>query len=291
MFKFFLLNQILSKNGDIGFEVIFGLTLNIIPIIWTMAIIPKIAAVSYLNTIPFIYGIEKSNLLEAELLLSPPSECLRNYIDHKVDIALLPVAAVPHLEDTQIISDYCIGSQGAVRSVVIVSDDPITSLTRIWLDPHSKTSVQLAGYLAENHWHISPEWVALDDYSRLNDSRDGEGFLLIGDKVFEHEGEFEYSYDLSAEWAESTSMPFTFAVWVARKGTPEQTIDSLNEALTFGIEHTFESILEYRADGCEVDYYEYLTENIDFIFDGEKRRALQKFWDAGIKIAPKTLPG
>ncbi|MFR9566557.1 MAG: MqnA/MqnD/SBP family protein, partial [Rikenellaceae bacterium] len=97
--------------------------------------------------------------------------------------------------------------------------------------------------------------------------------------------------DLSAEWAESTSMPFTFAVWVARKGTPEQTIDSLNEALTFGIEHTFESILEYRADGCEVDYYEYLTENIDFIFDGEKRRALQKFWDAGIKIAPKTLPG
>ncbi|MFR9565699.1 MAG: MqnA/MqnD/SBP family protein, partial [Rikenellaceae bacterium] len=190
MFKFFLLNQILSKNGDIGFEVIFGLTLNIIPIIWTMAIIPKIAAVSYLNTIPFIYGIEKSNLLEAELLLSPPSECLRNYIDHKVDIALLPVAAVPHLEDTQIISDYCIGSQGAVRSVVIVSDDPITSLTRIWLDPHSKTSVQLAGYLAENHWHISPEWVALDDYSRLNDSRDGEGFLLIGDKVFEHEGEF-----------------------------------------------------------------------------------------------------
>ena len=40
-----------------------------------MVIVPRIAAVSYLNTIPFIYGIEHEGNLRAELLLSPPAVC------------------------------------------------------------------------------------------------------------------------------------------------------------------------------------------------------------------------
>ncbi len=257
-----------------------------------MAIRPKIAAVSYLNTIPFIYGISHSESLDAELILTPPSECSRNFIDGTVDIALIPVAAAKDLADAEIITDYCIGAEGEVRSVVIVSDDPIEDLTHIYLDPHSQTSVQLAGYLAEHFWHIAPEWRVLDDYAKLSQSEDGAGYLLIGDKVFEHEGEFEYSYDLSEAWSESTGgLPFTFAVWVARTGTDEDTIEALNEALTLGIEHTYEAILEYRADGSEIESYEYLTQNIDFLFDTQKRVAMKKFWDAGIKIVPKSNPG
>ena len=33
----------------------------------------SIAAVSYLNTVPFIYGIRHADKLQAELLLAPPS--------------------------------------------------------------------------------------------------------------------------------------------------------------------------------------------------------------------------
>ena len=54
----------------------------------------------------------------------------------------------------------------------------------------------------------------------LDTPQEGDAFLLIGDKVFDHEDEFIYSYDLAAEWREATGLPFAFAVWVARKGTP-----------------------------------------------------------------------
>ena len=57
-----------------------------------MVNIPRIAAVSYLNTIPFIYGIQHEGNLRAELLLTPPAGCYQNYIDGNADIALMPSA-------------------------------------------------------------------------------------------------------------------------------------------------------------------------------------------------------
>ena len=256
-----------------------------------MAITPKIAAVSYLNTIPFIYGIEHEGNFSAELLLCTPAKCAEAYRNGDVDIALVPAASVPTLPLAEVVGDFCIGAQGAVRTVVLLSDDPIDQVKRIFADTHSRTSVQLAGYLAKNHWNINPEWYTLDDMKQLAHAKDGDAFLLIGDKVFEHEDEFDYTYDLSEEWEAATSLPFAFAVWVARKGTPYEVIDALEQALEFGVEHTYEAILEYRNDGSTVESYEYLTKNIDFLFDMQKRQALKKFWDAGIKIEPKSNPG
>ncbi len=256
-----------------------------------MAMVPKIAAVSYLNTIPFIYGIEHEGNFSAELLLANPADCAKAFLDGDVDIALVPAAVVPTLPLAEVVSEFCIGASGEVRTVVILSDDPIDKVKRIFLDPHSRTSVQLAGYLAKHHWKISPEWLSLDDYSQLSHAEDGDAFLLIGDKVFEHEDEFDYTYDLAREWMAATSLPFAFAVWVARKGTSYDLIDQLEAALTYGVEHTYEAIIEYRNDGSTVESYKYLTENIDFLFDNQKRKALKKFWDAGIKIEPKSNPG
>ncbi len=256
-----------------------------------MAITPKIAAVSYLNTIPFIYGIEHEGNFCADLLLLNPAECAQAYIRGDVDIALVPAATVPQLPLAEVVSEYCIGASGPVRTVVLLSDDPIDKVKRIFLDSHSRTSVELVGYLAKNHWKINPEWYSIEDYSQLAHAEDGDAFMLIGDKVFEHEDEFDYTYDLAEEWLAATSLPFAFAVWVARKGTPYEVTDALEVALEFGVEHTYEAILEYRNDGSTVESYQYLTQNIDFLFDNQKRKALKKFWDAGIKIEPKSNPG
>ncbi len=256
-----------------------------------MAITPKIAAVSYLNTIPFIYGIEHEGNFSADLLLLNPADCAKAFADGEVDIALVPAATVPSLPLAEVVSEYCIGASGEVRTVVLLSDDPLDQIKRIFVDKHSRTSVQLAGYLAKNYWKIAPEWYTLDDMAQLANAADGDAFLLIGDKVFEHEGEFDYTIDLAAEWMKSTKLPFAFAVWVARKGTSYEVIDALNQALEFGIEHLYEAILEYRNDGTVVENYQYLSENIDFLFGEQKRAALKKFWDSGIKITPKSNPG
>ena len=255
-----------------------------------MDFIPKITAVSYLNTIPFVYGLKHADNLRAELTLAPPADCARNYIEGKADIALLPAAVVPTLKDATVITDYCIGAVGAVRTVTVMSNHPITAVKRIWLDAHSRTSVQLCGYLAKHKWHIQPEWLHMGDYSRVDSPEEGDAFLLIGDKVFGYEGRFTYVYDLAIEWREATKLPFAFAVWVARKGVPNEVTDELQRALTFGVEHTWEAITEspYMGKDNGITAYEYLTRNIDFILDEEKHRALKKFWDSGIRIEPRS---
>ncbi len=255
-----------------------------------MAVNAKIIAVSYLNTIPFIYGLRHHSNVGADLLLAPPATCYQNFIEGKADIALMPVAMVPSLPDAEIITDYCIGAVGKVRTVVLMTNSPISKVRRIFPDAHSKTSVQLCGYLAKNHWKIEPEWVLMADYEQLNHAEEGDAFLLIGDKVFDNEGRFTHTYDLSEEWYKATKMPFTFAVWVARKGLSYEVHDELQAAFTFGIEHIYEAILE--SDYADREYaYEYLTENIDFLFDLQKHRSLKKFWDFGLKIEPKVNPG
>lgn len=255
-----------------------------------MAIIPKITAVSYLNTIPFVYGLKHADNLRADLLLAPPADCAKNYIEGRADIALLPAAVVPQLKHTNIITDYCIGAVGPVRTVTVMSNSPIGDVKRIWLDPHSRTSVQLCGYLAEHKWHIAPEWLEMRDYTRVESPAPGDAFLLIGDKVFGYEGRFRYTYDLATEWREVTKLPFAFAVWVARKGVSLEVTDELQRALTFGVEHIWEAINELGYTGSDggITAYDYLTRNIDFILDEEKHRALKKFWDAGIRIVPRS---
>ncbi|MBP3547066.1 MAG: menaquinone biosynthesis protein [Alistipes sp.] len=255
-----------------------------------MAIIPKITAVSYLNTIPFVYGLKHADNLRADLLLAPPADCAKNYIEGRADIALLPAAVVPQLKQTNIITDYCIGAVGPVRTVTVMSNSPIGDVKRIWLDPHSRTSVQLCGYLAEHKWHIAPEWLEMRDYTRVESPTPGDAFLLIGDQVFGYEGRFRYTYDLATEWREVTKLPFAFAVWVARKGVSLEVTDELQRALTFGVEHIWEAINELGYTGSDggITAYDYLTRNIDFILDEEKHRALKKFWDAGIRIVPRS---
>ena len=257
-----------------------------------MAVIPKITAVSYLNTIPFIYGIRHEGNFSAELQLCPPADCAANFIAGNADIALLPAAVVPQLKATQIVTDYCIGAISSVRTVELMSDSPVGEIKRVFLDAHSRTSVQLTGYLARNLWKIDPKWYSLDSYDNLaRDARAGDAFLLIGDKVFDHEGEFRFSYDLAEAWQGLTKLPFCFAVWVARKGTPYAVTDALEQALTFGVEHIYEAIVENGFDKKPYNAYEYLTRNIDYLFDEQKHKALQKFWNSGIKVEPRANPG
>ena len=149
----------------------------------------------------------------------------------------------------------------------------------------------LTGYLAARKWNIAPEWHPLTDYSTIAEARIDDAFLLIGDKVFDHEGLFAHTYDLAEEWKQLTGMPFAFALWVARKGTSYEVIDALERSLTLGVESIYEAIVEGGYDQKPYDAYDYLTHNIDFIFNAEKHAALQKFWDSGIRVTPRSNPG
>lgn len=250
----------------------------------------RIAAVSYLNTVPFIYGIEHAENLRATLLLSPPSGCAQAFNDGIADIALVPTGALPTLDNAKIITRYCIGAAGPVRTVALMSDSPTAEIRRVWLDAHSMTSALLVKVLCENLWGISPLFLPLDDYAAVDKPARGDAFLLIGDKVFDYEGRFAHNLDLAERWIEMTGLPFVFAVWVSRAGVPEEVLQNLENALGYGTSHVREAIAHYGHSGKPYAY-EYLTKNIDHTFDDQKHKALSLFWELGRKFVPKVEPG
>lgn len=243
-----------------------------------------IAAVSYLNTIPFIYGIEHAgNIPLADLLLSPPKDCAERLAAHQADFVLVPSAGLEKTSGYEIITDYCIGASGPVRSVVLLSDHPLHEIDTIYLDTHSLTSVRLARILASEYWGISPRWRTIDEADLPAKPPSRSGFVLIGDKVFTQEGRFRYSLDLASEWIAMTGLPFVFALWTAKKGIPPEEIEKFNKALAFGLSHIPQAIEKYGFS--EVGYAcDYLTHNIDFKLDGPKLKALELFREKGAKL-------
>lgn len=250
----------------------------------------KIAAVSYLNTIPMIYGIEHTDDLCASLLLSPPSRCAKAFAEGEADIALVPVGALPDLDDFRIITSYCIGASDAVRTVTIMSNSPIEQCRVLWLDSHSRSSALLAKILCDRRWGVTPEYRQLDQYEVVDEAGANEAFLLIGDKVFDYEGRFAYSYDLALEWQTMTSLPMVFAVWVARNSVPQEVVDRLNDAIGYGVSHVREAI-DYYGHSGKPYAYDYLTKNIDFLFDELKHKALELYWQEGTRFYERINPG
>lgn len=250
----------------------------------------KVAAVSYLNTIPFIYGIEHADVdLDAVLLLSPPAGCADAIAKGEADIALIPVAEIPGIQNIKVIGSHCIGAKDTVRTVVLLSDSPLEKIEKIYLDPHSRTSVSLVQVLAAELWHIDVEWLPLTDFADVK-PQEGVGYTLIGDKVFNFENKFRYNLDLAGEWNRLTGLPFVFAAWVARDGIPDETVDRLEKALDYGVSH----ISDAARQDLRVDYetaVSYLTCNIDFKLDSLKRKAMELFWVKLEKRKIRINPG
>ncbi|MCC8087758.1 MAG: menaquinone biosynthesis protein [Rikenellaceae bacterium] len=250
----------------------------------------RVAAVSYLNTIPFIHGIEYSGCLPyAELSLYPPAGYAEALSSGDADIALIPVAAIPSIPDIKIIGNHCISAKDNVRTVVLLSESPLEKIDKIYLDPHSRTSVMLIRILAGEFWNIAPEWLPLDNFENIA-SEKGTGYVLIGDKVFNYENIFAYKYDLAHEWNIFTGMPFVFAAWVARRDIGPKEIEDLENALVYGVSHIEDAVKNDKRTDVNTAYL-YLTENIDFNLDNDKRESMRLFFRKLEKISGKAGPG
>ena len=93
----------------------------------------KVSIVSYLNTIPFLYGIKETGMInKIQLEYDYPSKCAEKLINNNVDLALVPVVVIPKIKDSFIISDYCIGAEGPVESVCLFSNVPIEKIKCIY---------------------------------------------------------------------------------------------------------------------------------------------------------------
>jgi len=237
----------------------------------------RITAVSYYNTLPFIYGLTRSGLLSGfELSLDVPSECARKIISAEADIGLIPVGALPSIPSYKLIGNLCIGADKDVKSVLLLANSDLRSLKTIYLDTDSRTSVNLVKILAKHYWKINPQWESLSNLH--GKPAPDEGMVLIGDKTFGLCRQYQHCYDLAGEWIKFTGLPFVFAAWITRIPLPEDFETSFRSALLWGTNHREESVtLAGKLHITEQELITYLKNDISYTLDDAKIKGMKLF--------------
>lgn len=236
----------------------------------------RIGAVSYLNTRPLLYGLKRSGLMnQVDVMEAYPARLATMLLNDEVDVGLVPVAIIPLLKESHVITDYCIGADGEVASVGIFSEVPLEQVEKLLLDYQSRTSVNLARVLLKEYWKMNPvlEDAKEDFRSHISGTTAG---VVIGDRALEQLKISPFFYDLGLAWKQHTGLPFVFAAWVANKTLPEDFQDAFNRANGYGISH-IEEVVAAEKPYPVYDLADYYTRNISYRLDDAKRKGLDLF--------------
>ena len=237
----------------------------------------RVGAVSYLNTKPLLYGLQHHAISESiELIEDYPANLAKALEENTIDIGLVPVAVIPKLPEAHIISNYCIGATCPVASVSIFSQVPMESITSVYLDYQSKTSVNLARILLKKYW--KQDVLLLEASSNFMDLIDGStAAVIIGDRALEKYNSYAYRYDLAEAWINYTGKPFVFATWVANKPIDEVFIANFNEANGIGLKNIDTVVEQLSHKNNSYDLHTYFTKNISYTLDAAKKEGMAQF--------------
>lgn len=239
-----------------------------------------ISCVNYTNSLPFIHGLFKycnSNLYK--ISLDSPAECYQKFENREADIGLVPVVALNKFMDAHIVSELCIGSSGAVKSVILASSCKLQEVEKIYLDYQSRTSVELVKILAKHHWKINPEFINAKKGIEETVPKGKTGYVMIGDRSFRFYNKGLHITDLGQSWFEYSGKPMVFACWMGRREVETLALRQFNEALAKGLQARPEIIEESRHifAGSDILPEEYFYKNIYYNLDNTAREGMELF--------------
>lgn len=214
-------------------------------------------AVSYLNTVPLVWGLQHSpdqSLRQAfDLRFALPSDCAAQLACGEADIGI-----VPAIEMARQKLDYFRGTgiacHGPVRSILLISKVPFDRIRTLAADAASRTSVMLSRVILAEKFGVEPK-VTSQPADLAPMLGDADAALIIGDPALRLDPAtlpFE-TLDLGAEWVNLTGLPMVFAVWSysrqwsgARNPQHDRYARCFIESARYGLEHA-EDIA--RAEG------------------------------------------
>lgn len=178
----------------------------------------RLGAVSYLNTLPLIAGLEK--LSGCELRLAPPARLIDLLLDGAIDLGLVSLidyqrSPVPLV----LVPSGMIGCDGPTLTVRLFSRVPPAQLVEVHVDRESHTSVALLRVLLAERHDARPRMVEFDAAGSAPENWP-DAVLLIGDKVVRSappQSSHPHQLDLGEEWKALTGLPFVYAVWMCRE--------------------------------------------------------------------------
>lgn len=245
----------------------------------------RLSAVSFLNTVPLIYGLQGRP--DVRLKLGVPSSLLADLQNHDADVALLPVIDYQQMNGLSVIPVGGIGCDGPTLTVRLFSKRPIDQTKTLAVDSDSHTSVALARVIFDQAFGSRPEIVPLSNAQA--DTR-----LLIGDKVItQAPTDMPFQLDLGEAWKKLTGLPFVFAIWTARPNFIAGDVPGmLGDALDQGLANIGSLVMrEAVPRGWPADVAEkYLTHYLNFRIGTQQLEAIRLFhqfaWDVGALSNP-----
>jgi chorismate dehydratase len=154
---------------------------------------------------PVFYRLE----VEVEEVVGVPTDLNSALLAGECDLA--PISSIEYARNAErlrILPRLCVGSEGAVDSIQLVSRTPLERVRTVAVTPESATSVVLTKVLLPEADHVPL-------------GEPAEAKLLIGDAALKSAFEDPTPHhDLGRLWLERTGLPMVFAVWAAPDPSP-----------------------------------------------------------------------
>ena len=229
----------------------------------------RIGSVPYLNAVPLTRGIA------GELVFATPARLAEMLRRDELDAALVSITEVLLNDRYDILDGIAIASLGEVYSVLLAHKKPLAEAVEIFCDTASLTSVNLLKILLAEK-NLFPKFVPLENYGAAQEKN---FVLLIGDRAidFQRAPHAHKIFDLGAAWAETTNLPFVYAVWALRRGIESRELRrELRDAKKFGME-TLDYVIETREEYDEDFRRDYLGWQIHYHLAADEKRGIDKF--------------
>lgn len=242
---------------------------------------PRVCAVSYLNTIPLVWGaLHGPQRSEIDLTFAVPSICADRVAGGMADVGIIPVIEMAR-HGFSAVPGVGIASRGPVRSILLVSKVPFDRIQTLAGDAGSRSSVQLARVILQRRFGVTPAVFSSEpDLVKMLNSADAA--LLIGDAALSIDpAELDYPcLDLGEEWTSLTGLPMVFAMWAGRETAVTPRLGRLlQDSCDFGLANLDRIIPEEaeRRGFPEWLVHHYLTRHIVFHLGEEEERGLKTY--------------
>ncbi len=184
----------------------------------------NLGQIDYLNCWPLYQQLQEStNNSPITLRSGHPAQLNQELENGTIDISPSSsmLLAVSPKSDYFILPDIAITSLTEVRSVILLSRQPLSELNgcSISLTSHSLTSVFLLKIILFHFQGLAPENITFTT-QEFNSDQTKTAALVIGDQALAlyHEPPTGFKvYDLGRLWYQFTGLPFVYALWIGRK--------------------------------------------------------------------------
>ncbi len=142
---------------------------------------PRVCAVSYLNTVPLVWGLLKDPAQAGtfDLRFAVPSVCADQLASGEADIGIVPVIEMAR-QKLAYFRETGIASYGPVRSILLISKVPFGKIRKLATDSGSRTSVMLSRIILAEKYGVEPQVISHPpDLAAMLGAADAA--LLIGD--------------------------------------------------------------------------------------------------------------